>query len=248
VESVLRAAIAPAMANAILRLLRAEMAYSFPEWQKTHLAGQAMSGRVGDAYDRWFVAHVSEWFARLLETDSQGFLSWKACPVSLLANLPGQVVDDEGRWIWERFTRSRLEDWSTSSLLLEWRHIAGDSGSDGVKLRTLNARTVDPDDVGDAVMSRLAGVHRGHATAPDLSADQFVERAIQPRSAGPISWVRVSAFPECRRSTGRVVSGGGRGGAAGLPGFSTSGSSLSCLVRAVGQVAVAAAGGPSAAV
>jgi hypothetical protein len=89
------------------------------------------------------------------------------------------VVDDEGRWIWERFTRSRLEDWSTSSLLLEWRHIAGDSGSDGVKLRTLNARTVDPDDVGDAVMSRLAGVHRGHATAPDLSADQFVERAIQ---------------------------------------------------------------------
>lgn len=179
VEGVLRAAIAPEMAKAVLRVLKAGIAYGFPEWQKCYKAGQTMSELAEDAYDRWFVDHVAEWFARLLETDSQGFLTWKASPAPLLANLPGLLGDDEGRWIWDRFTRARPEDWATRSLIHEWRHIAGSAESESIRTRTLNARTVEPDRVAEAVMSRMAGVQWGPMTPPDLSADQFVARALE---------------------------------------------------------------------
>lgn len=184
VESVLRAAIAPAMAKAVVRLLRAEMAYNLPEWQKAYKAGQAASGFVGEAYCRWFADRVTEWFARLLEGDSEGFLSWKASPAPLLFNLPGQAGDDEGRWVWERFIRSHVEDWSTSSLILEWKHIEGNGEQGTLTSRALNARTLDPDRVSSVVMSRLAGAHKQTQHPRDLSADHFIERASHLLKAG----------------------------------------------------------------
>lgn len=184
VEGVLRAKITTAVANSILRVLKTGMAYRFSEWQKAYKAGQVISGVVDVTYDDWFQDHVAEWFARILETDSQGFLSWKVPPAPLLASMPGHVGDDKGLWMWDRFTRARLEDWSLPSLILEWEYLAGGREPGTVPIRTLNARTVEGDRVAEIVMSRLAGVRWGPEAPPDLSADHFVARAIELLESG----------------------------------------------------------------
>jgi len=115
VEKVLSAAIAPAMAASIVRLLSAGMAYDLPDWQKAFKAARAMRPEIAGSYEAWFQDQAAEWLARLLDDDSEGFLNWKAPPVTLLANMPVSLTEDEGQWLWDRFTQAHFDDWDAES-------------------------------------------------------------------------------------------------------------------------------------
>jgi tetratricopeptide (TPR) repeat protein len=184
VEAVLRAAVAPAIADAIVRLLTAGEAYELPEWQQAYKACAAT--RLQGSYQLWFRDHAAEWLSRLLDSDSTGFLSWLAPPVALLSNIPPPPIplSDDGQWIWDRFTCHRLDDWQPMSLIAEWKFIR--NGSHGqLDPRMMNALVFDPSAIGEVALGHFAGVELPNSPlARDLSADQFVHQASTLLKAG----------------------------------------------------------------
>jgi hypothetical protein len=184
VDKVLRAAVAPAIASSILRLLRADKAYALPQWQNAYLVCKTLGPGDAEAYDTWFVVRAAEWLTRILEGDSRGFLSWSAPPPSLVANMPARLHETEGQWLWDRFTRGALDEWSTSSLVMEWRYLRGKM-SLGLSPRLLAARVLDISRVSDFALERMAnGIEQTQATARDLSSDHFVTQALTLLKAG----------------------------------------------------------------
>jgi hypothetical protein len=76
----------------------------------------ALSGR--------FLNRVQDWLNRLLtEGDIPALSAWTAPPISLFVALSDRATppDTVGLWIWERYTVTNVEDWSESSLNLEWQ-------------------------------------------------------------------------------------------------------------------------------
>lgn len=179
VEKVIRAAVAPAMAAAIVRIVKSPLAYDLPEWQIAFKSGSAMGLRTSDAYGRWFADQVAEWFARLVDHDSNDLLAWKAPPATLLLNMPSPPpIEDEGQWLWDRFTRSSFDEWYAHSLLMEWRY-ARCADSYGLDPRVMNVRSFDTAAVAEAFMDRISskGLGVSYEVPRDLSPMHFVHRA-----------------------------------------------------------------------
>ena len=70
-----------------------------------------------------FSNRVWEWLTRLLNEDLRSLLRMQPPPIPLFLALPTEPmpIDEIGLWIWDRFTQTRYGDWSTSSLMQEWR-------------------------------------------------------------------------------------------------------------------------------
>lgn len=131
------------------------------------------------ALSQAFSDRVTEWLSRLLEEgDFQAFIACDPPPPSvLLALRPARVERDEvGLWIWERFTVSDLAEWSTSSLLLEWRAGRGESVG-GCSRRALAARPVDQAKVADLALEQSSMARGRRRPSRGLAPDGFVNAA-----------------------------------------------------------------------
>lgn len=135
-------------------------------------------------YGAWFATHVTEWLARLVETDLHGFLGWQAPAEALFSNLPPTLPEPEALWLWERFTVTHLSNWTTSSLVMEWGYSRGRIGTQCGE-RVLAARTISPTDVAAVALDRLAeSTPQTFPQTRDLSTDQFVSEAVRHLQEG----------------------------------------------------------------
>lgn len=72
-----------------------------------------------------FRRRVVRWLSNLLPVDLTGTLSARPPHASLFAALePAPARDSIGLWLWERFTVTRVDEWSAGSLALEWDWVA----------------------------------------------------------------------------------------------------------------------------
>lgn len=130
-------------------------------------------------HDAWFATQVTEWLARLVETDLEAFLEWRPPAEALFNNLPPTLPEPEALWLWERFTVTHLSAWTTSSLIMEWAYARGRITSQCGD-RVLTARTISPTDVANVALDRLAdATPQTFPQKHDLSTDQFVSEAVR---------------------------------------------------------------------
>ncbi|WP_139186848.1 tetratricopeptide repeat protein [Arthrobacter crystallopoietes] len=117
---------------------------------------------------------------RLLEEDLEGFLRGSAPPESVFRALPvfPRSRDEVGLWIWDRFTETDLNDWSTSSLLLEYRFAGGEQF--GIApARLLAERSIPSEAVARLALERTA-MTKGRVVPPrGLQPMQFVRTAVE---------------------------------------------------------------------
>ncbi|KQV71301.1 hypothetical protein ASC64_04455 [Nocardioides sp. Root122] len=130
--------------------------------------------RVVYATSTRFTTRVEQWLNRILTDDLNAVIDWTAPPPALFSALPAlRRMDETGLWIWDRFTKTSLEDWATSSLLREW------AGNSDVHLdrRVWLERVCDSEVLAEMALSRLTKKPRRAAPPPKLTADVFVDAA-----------------------------------------------------------------------
>lgn len=126
-----------------------------------------------------FAAQATGWLARLVETDLEAFLEWRPPAEALFHNLPLTLPEPEALWLWERFTVTGLSNWTTSSLIMEWAYSRGRIDTQCGE-RVLAARTINPTDVANVALNRLAdATPQTFPQKHDLSTDQFVREAVR---------------------------------------------------------------------
>lgn len=179
-EGVLRVGAAPAIAQEILRLVQAEDS-SVTGWISVYAGCREEAGDE-EQYNRWFTSHVTEWFARLVESNLESFLAWEVPQPALLVHLPHPQPDEGAQWLWDRFTITALEDWKTTSLVAEWDY-SGGKQPDSCPRRVLAVRELDATKVTETVLERLSN-RPGLEARRDLSTEQFVNRAAQLLQTG----------------------------------------------------------------
>jgi hypothetical protein len=131
--------------------------------------------RVPYAVSTRFTNRVVQWLNRLLADDLAAVMSWQAPPIAVFLALPPTAFRDEvGIWVWDRFTRTNLDDWATSSLL---RESAGND-DDALDHRAWLERSCDADEVAVMALARLTKKLLRPQPAPQLSAESFVAVAI----------------------------------------------------------------------
>lgn len=137
------------------------------------------------AFSREFLGRVEEWLSRLLEEDLTSFLNFAVPPASVFLALPSPHLcrDEIGLWLWDRFTKTNLQEWALSSLLLEYRSSCGEDFP-GAPNRVLAERTVQKDDVTQLALDRTAQTkgRRNHPTG--LQPIHFAESAARSLRAG----------------------------------------------------------------
>jgi hypothetical protein len=133
-----------------------------------------------------FSNRVREWLTRLLNEDLGLLLRMQPPPIPVFLALPTEPMplDELGLWIWDRFTRTRYDDWSTSSLMQEWRS----AKTEEVPLPHLawSERRTDPEAIASVWLSKSSEAHITSHPERGLSADQFVEVAIGHLNEGRI--------------------------------------------------------------
>lgn len=178
VDAVLRAVVAPAIAEQIMLLIDPVDG----RWRGIRNAYYDQAGVQSPAAE--FELQVAEWFARLASTDLHSFLKWQSPQIAILRALRPSPPDSEALWLWDRFTGTLLDNWHTSSLVLEWAwsHERFDTSCDP---RVLAVRRVDVNEVAGAALERLAELAQIRVDRPpDLAAAQFTEQAAQYLRAG----------------------------------------------------------------
>lgn len=126
-----------------------------------------------------FVLRTSAWLDQLLSNKLDGFLQWKAPSFPLFKALDAHdnLTDEVALWIWERFTITRAEDWSTTSLLQEWE--ARTQGTTVLKRTVLNERRVDVDRAALLALKKSNAQIRTEARPKALDPDDFVVPAAE---------------------------------------------------------------------
>lgn len=139
------------------------------------------------AFSGLFLRRVEEWLSRLIEDDLQGLLHAVPPPASVLLALPvpaAPVRDEIGLWTWDRFARSRLEEWALPSLLLEWRCARGDTPAGACPPRVLAERPVAAEHVADLALDRQSRRRGRRAPARGLTAAALTKSAVDHLRAG----------------------------------------------------------------
>jgi hypothetical protein len=122
-----------------------------------------------------FTTRVEQWLNRILTDDLNAVIDWTAPPPALFSALPPlHRLDETGLWIWDRFTKTSLEDWATSSLLREW---AGNS-DEHLDRRVWLERVCDSEMLAEMALGRLTKRPRRTSPPPKLTADVFVDAAL----------------------------------------------------------------------
>lgn len=124
-----------------------------------------------------FLDRVVQWLVRLFSEDLEGALALSPPPPAVFDALPARNTADEvGTWLWERFTRTELDQWTPSSLALEWQWL--DSGEAVCcDQRILRERALDKSEVASRALRRFAQPRSSTPSVSGLSASDFVNRA-----------------------------------------------------------------------
>lgn len=131
------------------------------------------------AFSPFFGSRVEEWLSRVLEDDLMAALRCATPPASVLLALPvdWSTRDEVGLWIWERLTLTHLDEWSTSSLLIEWRTGHGERRETECPPQVLAERRVETSKLADLALERMSS-HHGHPSVPEgLNADSLTRSA-----------------------------------------------------------------------
>lgn len=150
-----------------------------PEKQNAgHTREQAfMDPVIQFCFSRGFFLKLNQWFGRAFTTE----LAWehlvKVPGAPIFDGLDGGRYDDElGQWLWDRFTQTKLDDWSTNSLIWE-RQWLKHGKSEGMPERLLRERVLDQGEVDEAVFQRLHHPERGNVSS-GFDPKDFVARAV----------------------------------------------------------------------
>lgn len=124
-----------------------------------------------------FMDRVATWLSLQIIDDLANALAFVAPPTSVFrALVPSARVDEAGLWLWERFTITSLDEWTQSSLLLEWKWL--DEGrSDLCDTRVLRERDLDETAVGRRALRRASGTQLRKNRETGIDASMFVDRA-----------------------------------------------------------------------
>ncbi|GAA2051169.1 tetratricopeptide repeat protein [Leifsonia soli] len=134
---------------------------------------------LGYLFSPAFLLRATHWFASLLNVDLNAALNAGVPDPYVFTSLPlNDPMDESGAWIWERFTLTDINSWSSSSLTQEWRWQKLGRAS-ACAARTLKERSLAADVVAEAAMlkaSRTSG-RRVHSRGFDPA--QFVGPATE---------------------------------------------------------------------
>lgn len=151
-------------------------------WATSERAGgPELSLELQLAFSSLFASRIEEWLSRLLEDDLMAMMCAATPPASVLLALSATTGtrDESGLWIWERLTLTHLDEWSTSSLLIEWRMTHRDRRQSGCPPQVLAERRVEPSQLSDLALERLSS-NRGHrAPSEGLNAEALTTAAIE---------------------------------------------------------------------
>ena len=132
------------------------------------------------AFSELFRSRIEEWLSRLLEDDLQSVLLAVPPPSSILLALSVRSTarDEIGLWIWERLTRTHLDEWSTSSLLIEWKVSQGANHGTECPPQVLAERRVQSADVSDLALGRISSASGRRAKPEGLNAESLTRSAV----------------------------------------------------------------------
>lgn len=143
-----------------------------------------LTAHLAIARSRAFVGRVEDWLSRLLTEDLRSLVTADVPPKAVFdALVAGPLADDLGLWLFERMTITRAENWSTSSLLLEWRSMRGEQ-LPGVPSRIVAERRVDRQAITELALDRSARHTGRRSQIRDLSAAQFSRKAAGELTCG----------------------------------------------------------------
>lgn len=134
-----------------------------------------------------FVNRIAEWMSRLLTQNVSDVAGWAVPPVPVFCALPhsGVAPDEEAHWLWERYTETRLEDWSDGSLLQEWRAQSGFMEPPVLASAWAERRT-ERDRVAHLALLKTSAksASRKPRRERGLNAEEFVNNAVELLVAG----------------------------------------------------------------
>jgi hypothetical protein len=134
-----------------------------------------------------FFDRLVEWLDQLLSNRLDAFLQWKTPAYSIFKALPvhARGTDEVALWIWERFTVTRAEDWSSTSLMQEWQvGTSGASRASGLPPTVLGERKVDVDQAASLALSKSYEQIQSEARPMPLAASRFVDAAVEMLRGG----------------------------------------------------------------
>ncbi|ROR80036.1 hypothetical protein SAMN06295974_1931 [Plantibacter flavus] len=142
------------------------------------------------AMSREFALRVAAWFDHLFETDLTAAFSITAPEhAEMFTALPMHRDDIEGKWIWERFTVTDLDDWHASSLIEEWRC---DPATIAALCpdRILNERTIDNRTAGERALVAVSDARPRMPRYKGIVPSLFISEAEQALREG--AWERAA--------------------------------------------------------
>jgi hypothetical protein len=141
-----------------------------------------------------FTRRVAAWFNGLAGHDLESALGAVLPAPDLFAALPSRETRQVGGlWIWERFTLTALEQWSSSSLIQEWQWSKGGS-TDLCGHRTLSERVLSADRIAEVAMRGLADDDDSPVAAEMFDPALFVQAAANHLADG--EWDKASKIFE----------------------------------------------------
>ncbi|MET4079662.1 hypothetical protein [Janibacter sp. UYMM211] len=140
------------------------------------LIAYAMSGR--------FVDRVLSWFHRALADDKLLVLGWQPPPPGIFSALrTHRPVEEHGLWLWERNTVTHLDEWSTTSLMAEWR--AHEVADHNLAPLVYGERCCDHEQVATTALTRLSKSRPNRPRPVEgLRAQDLMNRAVELLRAG----------------------------------------------------------------
>lgn len=147
-----------------------------PEDRDLLLVSYALSGR--------FIDRVTGWLSRTLAEDKLSVLAWQAPPPGIFCALNvSSQAEEHGLWLWERNTVTDLNDWTTSSLVAEWR--AHEVADHNLSPLVYGERSCDHERVASTVLMRMSSAGRNEPRrVVRLHASELTNRAVELLEGG----------------------------------------------------------------
>lgn len=134
---------------------------------------------IAHALTKTFRRRVIRWLSNMLEMDLTATLSVHAPHASMFAALePEPTRDAVGLWLWDRFTVTRLDEWATGSLTLEWEW-ATNGNEVHCDSRAMAERVVDPATTSRLAMTRSLRTYSRPAAPQGFHIGEYAHRASQ---------------------------------------------------------------------
>ena len=116
-----------------------------------------------------------------MTADTDEVINWVPPVPSLFEENPDSVAsmpDDDGIWIFDRFTKTYLGDWSIPALRSEWKYLHGQHDAP-CPPTDMSVRKVSESDLAKVMADRLAAETSPSSEPPSDLADELVEPALK---------------------------------------------------------------------